>query len=122
MRLLRAACASRGSDDRHTVIRGCNYEPENRRLAQALNAKESTVLAGVSYSAAREWLGLPGFPVFCGVVFWQDFERWRAAQTGLDLTECESASSGREAQRQSRVTQAGSSLPPQAARIVAEFG
>lgn len=54
---------------------------EKRRLDQALNAKEFAVAAGVSYSAAREWFHLPGFPVFRGVVFWQDFARWR---TGRD--------------------------------------
>ena len=53
---------------------------EKRRLGQALNAKEFAVLAGVSYSAAREWFRLPGFPVFRGVVFWQDFTDWRRAR------------------------------------------
>jgi hypothetical protein len=48
---------------------------EKRRLGQALNAKEFAVLAGISYSAAREWFRLPGFPVFRGFVFWQDFKR-----------------------------------------------
>jgi hypothetical protein len=50
---------------------------EKRRLDQALNAKEFAVAAGVSYSTAREWYHLPGFPVFRGVVFWQDFAQWR---------------------------------------------
>lgn len=43
---------------------------EKRRLDQALNAKEFAVLAGISYSMARQWFHLPGFPVFRGVVFW----------------------------------------------------
>ena len=55
---------------------------EKRRLEQALNAKEFAVLAGISYSAARTWFRLPGFPAFCGVVFWQDFAQWRNAQAG----------------------------------------
>ena len=46
---------------------------EKRRLDQALNAKEFAVAAGISYSTAREWFRLPGFPVFRGVIFWQDF-------------------------------------------------
>ncbi len=50
---------------------------EKRRLDQALNAKEFAVLAGISYSTAREWFRVPGFPVFRGVVFWQDFAQWR---------------------------------------------
>jgi hypothetical protein len=50
---------------------------EKRRLDQALNAKEFAVLIGVSYSTAREWFRLPGFPAFRGVIFWQDFVVWR---------------------------------------------
>ena len=46
---------------------------EKRRLDQALNAKGFAVLAGISYSTAREWFRLPGFPVLRGVVFWGDF-------------------------------------------------
>ena len=52
-----------------------------RRLEQALNAKEFAVLAGVSYSTARVWFRLLGFPVFEGVVFWRDFVNWRTART-----------------------------------------
>src|SRR6516164_6943334 len=50
---------------------------EKRRLDQALNAKEFAVCAGVSYSTARSWFRLPCFPVFRGVIFWQDFVQWR---------------------------------------------
>jgi hypothetical protein len=53
---------------------------EKRRLDQALNAKEFALCAGVSYSTARSWFRLPGFPAFHGVIFWTDFERWRAGQ------------------------------------------
>ena len=94
---------------------------EKRRLGQALNAKEFAVLAGVSYSAAREWFRLAGFPVFRGVVFWQDFERWRLAQTGLGDLDGKAGPNAVEA----GVPLGGRSamdLPPQAARIVAEFG
>jgi hypothetical protein len=55
---------------------------EKRRLDQALNAKEFAVCAGVSYSTARCWFHLAGFPAFRGVIFWQDFVQWRASQTG----------------------------------------
>lgn len=51
---------------------------------QALNAKEFAILAGVSYSTAREWLHLPGFPALRGLVFWQDFVLWRRSQTGRE--------------------------------------
>ena len=56
---------------------------QGRELDQALNAEEYAVLAGISYSTARVWFGLPGFPAFRGVRFWSDFVRWRQAQTGL---------------------------------------
>ena len=56
---------------------------EKRRLDQALNAKEFAVAAGISYSTAREWFRLPGFPVFRGVVFWQDFAQWRTGRNNF---------------------------------------
>lgn len=56
---------------------------EKRRLDQALNAKEFAVLAGISYSTAREWFRAQGFPVVRGVVFWVDFVEWRRVQNGL---------------------------------------
>jgi hypothetical protein len=56
---------------------------EKRRLNQALTAKEFAVLAGISYSTARDWFHTPGFPAFRGVVFWPDFEEWRREKNGL---------------------------------------
>src|SRR5271154_6110323 len=75
---------------RHTEdkqLQGITLEAvmEKRRLDQALNAKEFAVCAGVSYSTARSWFHLPGFPVFHGVIFWQDFVQWRARQNGLQM-------------------------------------
>ena len=76
---------------------------EKRRLDQALNTKEFAVLAGISYSTARAWFRQPGFPAFSGVVFWQDFVRWRSAKTGLDkivapLTRCGQAAHASQSQ------------------------
>lgn len=82
---------------------------EKRRLDQALNAKEFAVLAGVSYSVAREWFHLPGFPVFRGMVFWQDFVQWRIAQSGFKPAPVKA---------QDKVTAVG--LPPRAAQILHE--
>jgi hypothetical protein len=56
---------------------------EKRRLDQALTTKEFAVLAGISYSTARDWFRQPGFPAFRGYVFWQDFVQWRTAKNGL---------------------------------------
>ncbi len=55
-----------------------------RELDQALNAKEFAILAGVSYSIARQWFRLPGFPAFRGFVFWSDFIEWRKGQFRSD--------------------------------------
>jgi len=51
-----------------------------RDADQALNIKEFAVLAGISYSVAREWFHLPGFPAVLGKVFWGDFVLWRRTQ------------------------------------------
>jgi hypothetical protein len=85
---------------------------EKRRLDQALNAKEFAVCAGVSYSTAREWFHLPGFPVLRGVVFWQDFVKWRTNQNGL--------LDPHDGLPQRNGDQAGTDLPPRAASILLE--
>ena len=82
---------------------------EKRRLDQALNAKEFAVVAGISYSTARQWFHIPGFPVFRGVVFWQDFVAWRTAQNG--------AKNGLK-RLPERNTEPETILPPRAARIL----
>ncbi len=92
---------------------------EKRRLGQALNAKEFAILVGISYSAAREWFRLPGFPLFRGYVFWQDFTEWRRAQAHLNMRGVELAPSGvASPAQQTRVSV--KDLPPRAARILLE--
>ena len=83
---------------------------EKRRLDQALNAKEFAVLAGVSYSTARGWFHLSGFPVFRGVIFWQDFVQWRKAQNGSKAPLPSKPASN----------PAAANLPPRAAQILQE--
>src|SRR5437899_1632164 len=56
---------------------------KRRRLDHALNIKLFALAAGISYSTARHLFHQPGFPAFCGVVFWNDFVEWRHARTGL---------------------------------------
>jgi hypothetical protein len=85
---------------------------EKRRLDQALNAKEFAVCAGVSYSTALNWFRLPGFPLFQGVVFWQDFAQWRAVQHGLN--------NPLPPQHSADATDINQDLPPRAARILHE--
>ncbi|MGO8927023.1 MAG: hypothetical protein ACLQU3_09065 [Limisphaerales bacterium] len=91
---------------------------EKRRLGQALNAKEFAVLAGISYSAAREWFRLPSFPVLRGFVFWQDFTDWRRARArvsegGLESTPRVGGLEG---------SISAGDLPARAAQILTEAG
>ena len=60
---------------------------QKRDLDQALNIKEFAVLAGISYSVAREWFRLPGFPSVLGKVFWGDFVLWRRARNTIKATQ-----------------------------------
>jgi hypothetical protein len=92
---------------------------EKRRLDQALNAKEFAVLAGISYSSALEWFRAPGFPVFRGVVFWQDFAEWRRGQAGLPLGRVElTGTRVAEISAERRMRLEG--LPPRAVKILLE--
>lgn len=52
-----------------------------RDADQALNIKEFAVLAGISYSVARDWFNSTGFPRVHGMIFWQDFVLWRRTQS-----------------------------------------
>lgn len=98
---------SRHSQDKQLASISIEAAMEKRRLDQALNAKEFALCAGVSYSVARQWFHLPGFPVFHGVVFWQDFVHWREAQT-------------RAAVAQDMPIPTENLLPPRAASILQE--
>ena len=73
--------------DKQLVHLNFDQVAEKRRLDQALNTKEFAVLAGISYSTARDWFRQPGFPAFRGYVFWQDFVQWRSAKNGLQTTD-----------------------------------
>ena len=103
----------RGNDKQLRDIRLADVL-EKRRLDQALNVKEFAVCAGVSYSTARGWFHLPGFPAFRGVIFWQDFVQWRTGQNG------HASQPERLPQCIDDQTVAGSSLPERAAKILLE--
>jgi len=100
------------SDDKQ--LRGIQLADvlEKRRLDQALNAKEFAVCAGVSYSTARSWFRLPGFPSLRGVVFWQDFVQWRTNQNNI------AGESNIPSQPGSVPATSLSGLPPRAAKIL----
>ncbi len=90
-----------------------------RELDQALNAKEFAILAGVSYSVAREWFHLQGFPALRGIVFWSDFVEWRRRQCGPSPSEAPSATPA-PVKAPSGLFVAG--LPAKAARILRAAG
>lgn len=108
------------SHDKQLLNVGLDQVIEKRRLEQALNAKEFAVLAGISYSAARAWFRLPGFPVFCGVVFWQDFVQWRTVQAGLRRVN-QAVPETRD-DRVAPVLKRGANLPVRATQILALAG
>jgi len=86
---------------------------EKRRHGQALNLKEFAVAARVSYSVAREWAQITGFPRFEGVIFWEDFEEWRKERNQMRLPNRTPLS---EVARESERTFTG--LPARAAKIL----
>ena len=90
---------------------------EKRRLDQALNAKEFAVVAGISYSKAREWFQSDGFPMFGGVVFWSDFVAWRGRRMNEYFLPAIRSS---EESEQTPFKYGLSSLPPRAAQILLE--
>ena len=71
------------TQDKQLLNVALDHVVEKRRLDQTFNTKEFAVLAGISYSTARDWFRQPGFPAFRGYVFWQDFVQWRTAKNGL---------------------------------------
>jgi hypothetical protein len=72
----------------------------------------SPVCARVSYSTPRSRFHLSGFPVFHGVIFWQDFVQWRTNQNGF-------ASQPEKLPHNNGVGPAAASkLPPRAAQIL----
>src|ERR1022692_2086850 len=76
---------SRHTEDKQLQAITLESVLDKRRLDQALNAKEFAVCAGVSYSTARSWFHLPGFPAIRGVIFWQDFVAWRTARNACPV-------------------------------------
>ena len=104
---------SRHTEDKQLQAITLESVLEKRRLDQALNAKEFAVCAGVSYSTARSWFHLSGFPVFHGVIFWKDFVQWRTNRNEV-FRQPESTAQPPD----NDLTNISSSLPPRAAQIL----
>ncbi len=94
---------------------------EKRRLGQGLNIKEFAVAAGVSYSVAREWFQIKGFPRFEGVVFWEDFAKWRNNRDTLKSIPSTYASPSQlPSSTDSSFPSRASGMPARAAKILLE--
>jgi hypothetical protein len=91
---------------------------------QALNIKEFAVLAGISYSVAREWFHATGFPSVRGMVFWGDFVLWRRTLNIKNISsvfapiENETAA---HAEFRSNLSIPGPQWPARAAKILSEL-
>jgi hypothetical protein len=103
---------SRHTEDKQLQTITLESVLEKRHLDQALNAKEFAVCAGVSYSTARSWFHLSGFPVFHGVIFWKDFVQWRTSQNGF------ASQSEDTPHPENGPTDMSTSLPTRAAQIL----
>jgi hypothetical protein len=91
-----------------------------RDADQALNMKEFAVLAGVSYSVAREWFHAPGFPAVLGKVFWTDFVFWRRSQNRSKSLPSSNGSKNGEADYELPAHKTSRQWPARAANILAE--
>ena len=95
-----------------------------RRLGQALNVKEFAVVAGISYSSAREWFHEAGFPAIRGMVFWQDFVLWRRIKLGMTphsaIERRPQPSPADKSDESTRKRDSPDAWPPRAARLLAE--
>ena len=95
-------------------------DPTAATLNVVTDIKEFAVLAGVSYSVAREWFHLPGFPALLGKVFWADFVLWRRSQNRpKSLPSC-NASKNAEAEYKLTPHNTSRQWPARAANILAE--
>lgn len=91
-----------------------------RDADQALNMKEFAVLAGVSYSVAREWFHAPGFPALFGKVFWADFVLWRRIQNRSNSLPSSNRSENGEPEYKPGFHKTSRQWPARAANILAE--
>lgn len=110
---------SRSSSPADKQLAGIRLEDvlEKRALDQALNAKEFAVLAGISYSTARQWFRSPCFPALRGFVFWTDFVEWRRRHFGTETANVASTIPGTPSLPASVEILR---LPPKARKVLAE--
>jgi hypothetical protein len=106
---------------RDKQLKGISLQEVRRKRDsdQALNIKEFAVLAGISYSVAREWFHSTGFPAVRGMVFWEDFVLWRRTRNSKH-TPAMPPSNDSQSILKSTATKPGEHWPDRAARILAD--
>jgi hypothetical protein len=104
-----------------------NLTPEEKRSqGKALNLREFAQAGGISYSLAIAFSKEPGFPIFRGKIWWEDFVMWRRQAIQYSphhyTLEDHPPDAGRTADEPIPKNDLQASLPPRAARLLAEVG
>lgn len=102
-----------------------NLTPEQKREQdKALNLREFAQAGGISYSLAITLAREPGFPIFHGKIWWNDFVMWRrqAIQNSPhhNMPEDPLPGADRREYESAPMSDLRASLPPRAARLLAE--
>ena len=104
-----------------------NLTPEEKRSQdKALSLREFAQAGGISYSLAIALSKEPGFPIFHGKIWWEDFVMWRRQVIQYSPHRCmledHPPDAGRTADEPVPKSDLQASLPPRAARLLAEVG
>jgi hypothetical protein len=104
-----------------------NLTPEEKRSQdKALSLREFAQAGGISYSMAIALSKEPWFPIFHGKIWWEDFVMWRrqAIQHSPHhhMLEDHPPDAGHKADESIPKSDLQASLPPRAARLLAEVG
>ena len=104
-----------------------NLTPEEKRSQdKALSLREFAQAGGISYSLAITLAKEAGFPIFHGKIWWEDFVMWRrqAIQHTRhhSMPEDHRLDDGHTEGESIPKSDLQASLPPRAARLLAEVG
>jgi len=104
-----------------------NLTPEEKRSQdKALSLREFAQAGGISYSLAITLAKEPGFPIFHGKIWWADFVMWR--RQAIQHSQHHYTPEGHPRDDDHRACESApksdlqASLPPRAARLLAEVG
>lgn len=104
-----------------------NLSPEEKRAQdKALSLREFAQAGGISYPLAITLARAPGFPIFHGKIWWEDFVVWRRQvilrTQNHDTPEDRRTDGHRSEAESAPKNDLKASLPPRAARLFAEVG